>query len=215
MSSKTKSTFTALFAPIVALISQPPTRRDIAAQPAKVTKPSCAAVQTIHRQSVPFVVTSYQTTSNEGRRAIVANAAKIQLPSEGDGGQCQPLNSRGLTLSRSLALGRTYHPLCRGTFVQKVQHGYYAYERWTEWQTCALAAAYAGIFGPGEIEKPEFSYSQACWLLSQFVGYDPAKLIVEGPTGRRLPVAEEMVRLVDDNLWNRRAVAAWLGSKGL
>ncbi len=120
-----------------------------------------------------------------------------------------------MTLSSSLALGRTYHPLCRGTFVQKVQHGYYAYERWTEWQTCALAAAYAGIFGPGEIEKPEFSYSQACWLLSQVVGYDPAKLIVEGPTGRRLPVAEEMVRLVDDNLWNRRAVAAWLGSKGL
>ena len=215
MNSKTKSTFTALFAPIVALISQPPTRRDIAAQPAKPARPSCVEAPTIHRQSVPFVVTSYQTTSNEGRRAIVANAARIQLPSEGDGGQCQPLNSRGLTLSRSLALGRTYHPLCRGTFVQKVQHGYYAYERWTEWQTCALAAAYAGIFGPGEIEKPEFSYSQACWLLSQVVGYDPAKLIVEGPTGRRLPVAEEMVRLVDDNLWNRRAVAAWLGSKGL
>jgi len=215
MSSKTKSTFMTLFAPIVALISQPPTRRDIAAQPAKTARPSCAAVQTIHRPSVPFVVTSYQTTSNEGRLAIVANAAKIQQPSDGDGGQCQPLNSRGLTLSRSLALGRTYHPLCRGTFVQKVQHGYYAYERWTEWQTCALAAAYAGVFGPGEIERPEFSYSQACWLLSKVLGYDPAKLIVEGPTGRRLPVAEEMVKLVDVNLWNRRAVAAWLGSVGL
>lgn len=215
MSSKTKSTFMTLFAPIVALISQPPTRRDIAAQPAKTARPSCAAVQTIHRPSVPFVVTSYQTTSNEGRLAIVANAAKIQQPSDGDGGQCQPLNSRGLTLSRSLALGRTYHPLCRGTFVQKVQHGYYAYERWTEWQTCALAAAYAGVFGPGEIERPEFSYSQACWLLGRVLGYDPAKLIVEGPTGRRLPVAEEMVKLVDDNLWNRRAVAAWLGSVGL
>lgn len=212
---KSKNTFTAWFAPIVAILSRPPTRRDIAAQPAKPSRPSCVEVQTIHRQSVPFVVTSYQTTSNEGRRAIVANAAKIQLPSDGDGGQCQPLNSRGLTLSRSLAIGRTYHPLCRGTFVQKVQHGYYAYERWTEWQTCALAAAYAGIFGPGEIEKPEFSYSQACWLLSQVVGYDPAKLIVEGPTGRRLSVAEEMVKLVDDNLWNRRAVAAWLGSVGL
>ncbi len=99
--------------------------------------------------------------------------------------------------------------------MQKVQYGYYAYERWTEWQTCALAAAYAGIFGPGEIERPEFSYSQACWLLSKVLGYHPGQLIVEGPTGRRLPVAEEMVKLVDVDLWNRRAVAAWLGSVGL
>lgn len=215
MNSKTKSMFTAWLAPIVAIVSRPPTRRDIVLPTAKPNKPSSVAAPTIIHLSALSAVTSYQTTSNEGRRAIVANNVKTLQLSDGDAGQCQPLNRGGLTLSRSLALGRTYHPLCRGTFVQKVQHGYYAYERWTEWQTCALAAAYAGIFGPGEIEKPEFSYSQACWLLSQVLGYDPSKLTVEGPTGRRGSVAEEMVKLTDDNLWNRRAVAAWLGSVGL
>lgn len=119
-----------------------------------------------------------------------------------------------LMLSSSLALGRTYHPLCRGTFVQKVQYGHHPHV-WTEWQTDALAAAYAGIFGPTAVEQTEFSYAHCCRKLTQALGYDPTKRIVEGPTGRRLPVADEMVRLVDDNSWSRRAVAAWLGSVGL
>lgn len=121
----------------------------------------------------------------------------------------------GLTLSSALALGRIYHPICRGEFVEKVLYGSHPHEQWIEWQTDALAAAYAGIFGPAAVERSDFCYTQCCWHLTQVLGYDPAKLIVEGPTGRRLPVADEMVKLVDIDLWSRRAVAAWLRSKGL
>lgn len=169
---------------------------------------------TIHQPFVPFVATSYQKANGIELLDIAAESVKTWQPNDGGGVECPPLN-RGLSLSRSLALGRTYHPLCRQAFVERVAIGYYAYERRYEWRTCALAAAYAGVFGPGEIERPSFSYSQACWLLGQVLGYDPAKLIVEGPTGRRLPVAEEMIKLTDNDLWTRRAVAAWLGSIGL
>lgn len=213
---KNKNAFSTLFAPIAALLFKPPTRQDIAAKPAKRPLQGCAAPVTIIHPSALSAVQNYQTTSSDGRRGIVALAANPQPVNVGSGGQTVPPLNRGYwDLSQALLAGRELHPLCRGTFVQKVQHGYYAYERRDEWQTCALAAAYAGIFGRAAVEQPEFSYTQACWLLSQVLCYDPAKLIVEGPTGRRLPVAEEMVKLVDDNLWNRRAVAAWLGSVGL
>ena len=118
-------------------------------------------------------------------------------------------------LSHYLRLGRTYHTLCRNTFVQRVQYGYYAYERREEWQTCALAAAYAGAFGPQSIEQPEFSYTMAIWRLSQLVGFDIGTHQVSGPTGRRGSVAEEMIRLVDDNYWTRAGVAEWLASIGV
>lgn len=118
------------------------------------------------------------------------------------------------TLSNFLRIGRLYHPLCRNTFVERVQIGYYAYERREEWRTCALAAAYAGAFGPQSIEKPEFSYTMAIWRLSQLVGFDIGQHQVIGPTGRRNNVADEMIRLVDENLWTRAGVAEWLVSLG-
>lgn len=118
------------------------------------------------------------------------------------------------TLSNFLRVGRLYHPLCRNTFVERVQIGYYAYERREEWRTCALAAAYAGAFGPQSIEKPEFSYSMAIWRLSQLVGFDIGQHQVVGPTGRRNNVADEMIKLVDENLWTRTGVAEWLTSMG-
>ena len=116
------------------------------------------------------------------------------------------------TLSNFLRIGRMYHPLCRNTFVERVQIGYYAYERREEWRTCALAAAYAGAFGPQSIEKPEFSYSMANWRLSQLVGFDIGQRQVVGPTGRHNNLADEMIRLVDENLWTRAGVAEWLAS---
>lgn len=118
-------------------------------------------------------------------------------------------------LSHYLFVGRTYHDLCRNTFVEKVQHGYYAYERWFEWRTCAVAAAYAGAFGASSIEHPEFSYSMAVWRLSQLVGYDIGKYEITDPTGRTAPVAEAMIKLVDENYWNRIGVFELLVSKGL
>lgn len=118
------------------------------------------------------------------------------------------------TLSNFLRVGRLYHPLCRNTFVERVQIGYYAYERREEWRTCALAAAYAGAFGPHAVEKPEFSYSMAIWRLSQRVGFDIGTHQVVGPTGRRNNLADEMIKLVDENLWNRTGVAEWLASLG-
>ena len=126
-----------------------------------------------------------------------------------------PLVDPQRSLSHYLRLGRSYHKLCRNTFVQRVQHGYYAYERWEEWQTCALAAAYAGAFGPQSIEKPEFSYSMAIWRLSQLVGFDIGTHQVTGPTGRHNSVADEMIKLVDENYWTRAGVAEWLASMGV
>lgn len=118
-------------------------------------------------------------------------------------------------LSKYLFVGRTHHDLCRNTFVEKIQHGYYAYERWIEWKTCAVAAAYAGAFGASSIEHPKFSYSMAVWRLSQLVGYDIGKYEITDPTGRTAPVAEVMIKLVDDNYWNRVGVFELLVNKGL
>lgn len=118
------------------------------------------------------------------------------------------------TLSGFLRVGRQYHPLCRSAFVEKVQIGYYAYERREEWRTCALAAAYAGAFGPQSIERPDFSYSMAIWRLSQRVGYDIGERRVIGPTGRHSNLADEMIKLVDENLWTRAGVVDWLASIG-
>ena len=216
MNSQKQNMFSTLLAFIVGKPSQPTTRRAIVAQPAKRPLPSSVAAQTIIHQSALSAVQNYQTASDNGRRAIVAKVAKPQPVSVGSAGQLVPPLNRGWwDLSQALLLGRELHPPCRGTFVQKVQRGYYDYERRYEWQTCALAAAYAGIFGPAAVELPTFSYSQCVWKLTQVLGYDPSKRIVEGPTGRRLPVVEEMVKLTDDNLWQRRTVAAWLWSVGL
>lgn len=126
-----------------------------------------------------------------------------------------PTSQANGRLSHYLHLGRLYHPLCRNTFIEHVQVGYYAYERREEWRTCALAAAYAGCFGPREIERPEFSYTMAVWRLSQRVGIDIGKYYVTGPTGRHNTVADEMIRLVDDNYWTRTGVAEWLASVGM
>ncbi|WP_420643024.1 hypothetical protein [Candidatus Leptofilum sp.] len=118
------------------------------------------------------------------------------------------------TLSNFLRIGRLYHPLCRNAFVEKVQLGYYAYEQREEWHTCALAAAYAGAFGPQSIERPDFSYSMAIWRLSQRIGFNIGERQVIGPTGRHNNLADEMIKLVDDNLWTRAGVADWVASLG-
>lgn len=121
----------------------------------------------------------------------------------------------GATLSRFLQVGRTYHPLCRHAFLEKRTVGYYHYERRLEYRTCAVAAAYAGAFGPAAIERPDFSYSMAVWRLSQRIGVDLDRVHVYGPTGRCQPVAREMMQLVDEDYWTREGVAEWLASLGL
>lgn len=120
----------------------------------------------------------------------------------------------GERLSTFLALGRTYHPLCRQAFVAQVIRGYYAYERRIEYRTCALAAAYAGAFGPLSIERPEFSYTMAIWQLSRRVGFALEQTVVVGPTGRKQNLAKEMIDLIDTNYWTRHGVAEWLRSIG-
>lgn len=118
-------------------------------------------------------------------------------------------------LSDLILEGCRHHELCRDAFVQKVQIGYYAYERREEWHTCTLAAAYVGAFGPASIERPDFSYSMAIWRLSQFTGFDIGNCDVYGPTGRWANVAEEMIALTDRDLWTREGVAEWLSSIGM
>lgn len=125
-----------------------------------------------------------------------------------------PQETQTQRLSNFLRIGRLYHPLCRNNFVERVQIGYYVYERREEWRTCALAAAYAGAFGPQSIERPDFSYSMAVWRLSQRVGFDIGQQPVAGPTGRRSNLADEMIQMVDENLWTRAGVADWVESLG-
>lgn len=139
-------------------------------------------------------------------KCVVKVSEVVTIPAPVYFGQYSPL----AMLAGFLAIGRTYHPLCRNAFVERVQIGYYAYERHEEWRTCALAAAYAGAFGPQAIERPEFSYSQAIWQLSDLVGYDLNELHVLGPTGRVSAVCDEMVLLTDTNLWTRLGLVHWL-----
>jgi len=113
------------------------------------------------------------------------------------------------TLAHFLRVGATYHPRCRNAFVEKVQIGYYAYERREEWRTCLLAAAYAGAFGPNSIERPQFSYTQAVFLLSEEVGYS-LKTVVTDPTGNSGPLADRIIKLADDHFWDENGVAKWL-----
>lgn len=116
------------------------------------------------------------------------------------------------TLSNFLQVGRQYHRLCRGSFMERRVIGYYHYERRIEYRTCVIAAAYAGAFGPESIEEKGFSYSMAIWRLSQKVGYDLNTLEVYGPTGRCQAVAREIIQLVDQDGWTREGVAEWLES---
>lgn len=117
-------------------------------------------------------------------------------------------------LSELIAIGRTYHPLCRHAFMEKRVTGYYHYERRATWYTCALAAAYAAAFGPGSVERDDFSPSMMVWRLAQVIGYRADMLPVTGPTGRLQPVSLEVMDLVDVDHWTRQGVAEWLGSVG-
>lgn len=119
------------------------------------------------------------------------------------------------TLSNFLRIGLQYHPLCRGNFVEKVGIGFYYYERRIEFRTCAIAAAYAGAFGPSSIEDSDFSKSMALWKLKRKLGYSLEELKVFGPTGRDNSLAQEIINLTDVDGWNRRGIAEWLESIGL
>jgi hypothetical protein len=137
---------------------------------------------------------------------VIATSQVVTIPAPVYFGEYSPLAE----LAGYLAIGRTYHELARFAFVEKVQLGYYAYERRVEWRTCALAAAYSGAFGPQAVERPEFSYSEAIWRLSKRIGYNLDQLYVIGPTGRFSAVPDEMTLLTDANYWSRRGVAEWL-----
>lgn len=118
-------------------------------------------------------------------------------------------------LSELIAIGRTYHPICRHAFVEKRITGYYHYERRATWYTCALAAAVVAAYGYAAVERDDFSYSEAIYLLARVTGYRADVLRVPGPTGRLQPVADEIMQLVDENLWSRAGVATWLEDIGL
>ncbi|MBK8899890.1 MAG: hypothetical protein IPM53_01780 [Anaerolineaceae bacterium] len=119
------------------------------------------------------------------------------------------------TLSNFLRVGRQYHPICRGKFVDKTVIGFYYYERRIEYRTCALAAAYVGAFGPSSVEDSDFSKSMALWKLKRKLGFDLEALKVTGPTGRNSSLAQELISLTDIDGWNRRGIAEWLETIGL
>ncbi len=124
----------------------------------------------------------------------------------------QPQQTATMHLAALLLRGRQYHPLCRNGFVEAVQIGHYAYERRTEWRTCALAAAYAGAFGAESIQKSSFSYSMAIFRLSNLINLDIGKTNITGPTGRQNNIADEMIQLTDNNLWETDGIVEWLAS---
>lgn len=126
--------------------------------------------------------------------------------------EARPDASPTRALAAFLSIGRTYHPLCRRTLIQRQVVGYYHYERHVVYKTGPLAATYAGAFGSQMVERPDFSYSMALWKLSQEVGCDLSQLWVNGPTGRCQPVIEEMTSLVDVDYWTRAGLVSWLES---
>lgn len=140
-------------------------------------------------------------------KCVVAVSEVVTIPAPVYFGHQSPL----VMLAGFLLVGRTYHERASiGSFVDKVQVGYYAYERREEWRTCAVAAAYAGAFGRQAVERDTFSYSQAVWQLSDRVGFDLNELHVLGPTGRVSAVMDEMVLLTDTNYWTRLGLVHWL-----
>lgn len=126
----------------------------------------------------------------------------------------EPVEAQTNTLSAYLERGRQMHPLCRHSFIERVELGYYHYERRTEWRTSAIAAAYAGAFGQCAVESPNLSYSQALWQLGRKLGYDITAVCVPGPSGRFQSLADEIVQLIDQDGWTRGGVAGWLFSMG-
>lgn len=76
--------------------------------------------------------------------------------------------------------------------------------------TCAVAAAYAGAFGPQAVEQSGFSWSEAVWRLNRHIGYNLDELLVVGPTRRQSTIYDEMILLNDANGWSRAGVAEWL-----
>lgn len=114
------------------------------------------------------------------------------------------------SLADLIRVGATYHPPASpGAFVEKIQSGYYAYERREEWRTCIIAAAYAGAFGPGSVERPYFSYTQAVYRLSRQVGYN-LEMIVTDPLGVTGKFAERIIKLTDDHHWQREGIIEWV-----
>ena len=57
-----------------------------------------------------------------------------------------------------LAMGWRRYGIARNHFVQRIDHGHYAYERRTEWRVCALVAIYIGLTGshPKEVYGMEW-----------------------------------------------------------
>jgi len=152
-----------------------------------------------------------------GLRSITAVSAPVTTPAPSYGRPVPTIISSQATrpLSHLITIGRTYHPICRHAFVEKRVTGYYHYERRVIWHTCALAAAVVGAYGPASIERDDFSYSEAIYLLARVIGYRADDVIVPGPTGRRVqPLADEIMQLVDDG-WSRAGVATWLRDLGL
>ncbi|MBX3058279.1 MAG: hypothetical protein KF770_17590 [Anaerolineae bacterium] len=153
-----------------------------------------------------------------GLRSITAASPPVTIPAPAYGRPVPTIVSIPATrpLSELIAIGRTYHPLCRHAFIEKRVTGYYHYERRVTWHTCALAAAVVGAYGPASIERDDFSYSEAIYLLARVIGYRADDVIVPGPTGRRVqPLADEIMQLVDFNMWSRAGVATWLEDLGL
>ena len=126
-----------------------------------------------------------------------------------------PAQPTANTLSTYMLVGAQYHPICRHSFIERVELGYYHYERRTEWRTCAIAAAYAGMFGARSVETSEFSISMALWRLKQVLGYDLRKTIITDPEGATGSIESACIRLIDVHGWSRPGVAQWLETEGL
>lgn len=139
-------------------------------------------------------------------KCVVAASEVITIPAPVYFGTSSPLQR----LANLLHIGRQYHPIHRGGFTFKNEIGFYAYERRTEWYTCAVSAAFAGAFGPSSVERADFSKSEAIFRLNRWIGYNLDELWVIGPTGRHATVYDEMILLTDANGWSRRGTAEWL-----
>lgn len=162
--------------------------------------PECA-VTTPNNSSLAPVVIPGQAQAEDGPPPIFID----------NGSGASQERGAGLAgLARLILIGRQYHEAAGpGAFVEKIYQGYYGYERHTVYKTCAIAAAYAGAFGPKSIERPAFSYSQAVYTLSLLLNFD-LKQTVTDPAGGRGPLVVRIIKLTDVHYWDTAGIVAWL-----
>lgn len=119
------------------------------------------------------------------------------------GVQSAPRPASPPKLSMLMERGRQYHPRAHKQWVEQRGNTYY---------TCALAAAYAGYFGPNSV-FPGMAPDMIMYELSQVTKIDLRESRAKSDDGRFYKLGTAIIEM-NDTGWSRAAIARWLRSNG-